>query len=117
MSIEPRSASEPLVPQPPPEWGEVAPDGQTAQVVRFVLDERVVSYPVDQFRSWVHDLGFPETLTIRAGREQVIIEGAELAPIRMALDLGRLCELRVVHSRKRSGRPGPQVRRITVEPA
>ena len=34
--------------------------------------------------------------------------------IRAALDLGRLCELRVNFPRPTGARPGPQVRRITL---
>ena len=39
----------------------------------------------------------------------------EFLPHRAALDLGRLCELRVNFPRPTGARPGPQVRRITIE--
>ncbi len=103
-------------PEPPPAWGELAPVGQTALVLRLVLPDRVVSYPSSELRRWEQVAGTPEILTIHADQEAVVVEGTELALIRAALDLGRLCELRLTYP-KRTSRPGPQVRRITIEPA
>lgn len=117
MSIESHPGAKPLVPRPPPSWGEIASEGQTALVVRFVLVDIVVTYPADQFKRWEHVFGFPETLTIRTEKEEVIVEGRDLAEIRAALDLGRLYELRVNYPSKSGTRPGPQVRRIAIEPA
>ena len=117
MSIEPHPGKKPLVRPPPPSWGEIAPDGQTALVVRFALGDRVVTFPADEFKRWEHAAGEPELLTIRTGKEQIVIEGRELAEVRAALDLGRLCELRVNYPRSPGGRPGPRVRQITIEPA
>lgn len=102
-------------PEPPPAWGELAPPGQLALVVRFVLVDRVVSYPASELRRWEFSAGTPERLTIHAGRAEITIEGSELAPLRAALDLGRLCEVRQTFS-QHTARPGPQVRRITIEP-
>ena len=117
MSIEPHPGKKSLVPPPPPGWGELAPEGQTALVVRFALADRVVTFPADEFRRWEHAAGEPERLTIRTAQEEIVIEGRELAEIRAALDLGRLCEVRMNHPRSSGVRPGPQVRRITIEPA
>jgi len=83
--------------------------------VRFVLVDRVVTYPTAQFKRWEHLLGDHETFVIRTDREEVVIEGRDLTPIRTALDLGRLCELRLNYSAKVGARPGPQIRRITIE--
>ena len=117
MSIEQQSGKNLLVPRPPPPWGEIAPEGQTAAVVRFILPDRVVSYPHGELKRWEHAGGEPEVLTINAGKDQVVVEGRELAAIRAALDLGRLCELRPTTPAKPGGRPGTQVKRIAIEPA
>jgi len=117
MSIESHPTGKPLAPAPPPSWGEVAPVGQAASVMRFVLVDRVVTFPTDQFKRWEHVVGVPEMLTLSTGNELVVVEGRELSEIRAALDLGRLCELRVNYPPKSGTRPGPQVRRIAIEAA
>jgi hypothetical protein len=116
MSIQQQPGKRPLVPPPPPTWGETTSDGQTARVVRFVLADRVVTFPFSELKRWEHVAGAPELLTIHAGKEVVTIEGAELAVVRAALDLARLVELRPNHDRS-GARPGPRVRQITIEPA
>jgi hypothetical protein len=84
-------------------------------VVRFVLDDRIVSIPISQLRRWEHTNGEPEYLVIAVGQDAVVIEGHDLAPIRVALDLGRLAEVRPNHERQR--RTGPWVRRLVLEAA
>lgn len=115
MSIDPTPGAKPLTPPPPPSWGEIAPAGETAAVMRFVLVDRVVSYPAVEFQRWEHVLGVPEILTLTTDKELVMVEGRELTEIRAALDLGRLCELRVNYPPKTGKRPGPQVQRIAIE--
>ena len=116
MSIQQQPGKKPLVPPPSPTWGETTPDGQTASVVRFVLTDRVVTFPFSELTRWEHVAGEPELLTIHVGKEIVTVEGSGLAVIRAALDHARLGELRSNH--ERSGvRPGPRVRQITIEPA
>lgn len=85
-------------------------------MLRFTLGDRVVSYPCSEFRRWEHVIGTPETLVLATAREQIVIEGSELAAIRAALDLGRLAEVRLTFPRQ-PVRPGPKVERITIEPA
>lgn len=116
MSIEPHPGRKALVPPPPPHWGEVVPAGESALVLRFALGDRVVSYPSSEFNRWEHVNGTPETLILATDKEEIVIEGSELAPIRAALDLGRLAEVRLTYSRQPS-RPGPKIERITIEPA
>lgn len=116
MSIQQQPGKKPLVPPPPPTWGETTPEGQTAGVVSFVVADRVVTFPYSELKRWEHVAGEPELLTIHAGNEVVTIEGTELAVIRAALDLTRLGELRTNHERS-GARPGPRVRQITIEPA
>ncbi len=115
MSIEQQPGKKPLVPPPPPTWGELAPEGEAATVVRFMVADRVVCFRASELRRWEHVAGEPETLTINAGKELVVVEGRELHVVRAALDLTCLCELRVNNERS-NGRPGPRVRRITIEP-
>lgn len=116
MSLDHHPGAKPLVPPPPPSWGEIAPAGETAVVVRFVLDQSVVTFPAAEFKRWEHALGVLELLTISTDKEQIVVEGRELAEIRAALDLGRLCELRTNFPRAAGARPGSQVRRIAIEP-
>jgi hypothetical protein len=115
MSIEVYPGDRPLAPPPPPTWGEIAPDGKVATVLRLALPDRWVSFPVDQFKRWDHEVGEPELLTIKAEKDRIVVEGRDLDPVRIALDLGRLSELRTNFPNKAKPRPGPQVSRITVE--
>ena len=117
MSIEIFPGTKPLMRPAPPNWGEISPDGKTATVVRFALVDRWVSFPADEFKRWEHAMGELELLTITTEKEEMVIEGRELSEIRAALDFGRLCELRVNFPRPIGARPGPQVRRITIETA
>lgn len=91
------------------------PAGERATVVRFILEDRVMTFPAGQLRQWEHMLGEPEYLTVSAGGDTIVIEGRELKAIRAALDVGRLAEVRA--NRELNGRPGPRVREITVEQA
>lgn len=116
MSIQHQPGQKPLVPPPPPTWGEVTPEDKPATVIRFVLADRVVTFPVSELKRWEHLAGEPEVLSISVGKEQVVIEGAELGAIRAALDRKRLGEVRVNHERAKA-RPGPRVRRIAIETA
>ncbi len=116
MSIEQLPGQKPLVPAPPPTWGEVTPEDEKAKVVRFLLVDRVVTFPLSELKRWEHLAGEPEVISITAGKEQVVIEGAELGAICAALDLRRLSEVRANYERSKV-RPGPRVRRITIEPA
>ena len=115
MSIEIFPGTKPLTRPAPPNWGEISPGGKTATVVRFAHVDRWVSFPADQLRRWEHVVGEPELLTIKTDKEEIVIEGRELSEVRAALDLGKLCELRVNFPRPTGARPGPQVRRITIE--
>lgn len=117
MSMDLHPGAKPLTPSPPPSWGEIAPAGETAAVMRFVLVDRVVTYPAVEFKRWEHVVGVPETLILTTATELVMVEGRELAEVRAALDLGRLCELRVNYPPKSGARPGAQVRRIAIEAA
>ena len=116
MSIEVYPGDRPLAPPPPPTWGDIAPVGKIATVLRVALPDCWVSFPVGQFTHWEHQVGEPELLTIQTAKRSIVVTGRDLADIRIALDLGRLSELRTNFPNKASPRPGPQVRRITLEP-
>lgn len=116
MSINSHPGKDPLAPPAPRAWGVVAAERQTASALRLVLADRSVSYPVNELKRWEHVAGNPETITILAGREVVTIEGRNLVEVRQALDDARLRELRSA-SAKATVRSGPQVNRITIEPA
>jgi hypothetical protein len=117
MSIETQPGGKLLASAAPPNWGEIAADGQTAVVIRFLLDQSVVTIPTVHFKRWEHTLGLPETLVLVTSGERIVVEGRELTAVRAALDLGRLCELRVNYPSKSGARPGPQVCRISIETA
>ena len=51
---------------PPPTWGETTPDGEAARVVRFLLADRVVTFPFSELKRWEHVAGEPELLAIHA---------------------------------------------------
>lgn len=114
MSLEIQPGRKPLVPPPSPPWGEVTAGNEVSNVVRFVLSDRVVTFPFSELRRWEHLTGEEEKLVITAGRERVIVEGAELGAICAALEQRRLREVRGCAERIKS-RPGPRVRRIVLE--
>lgn len=115
MSIEPHPSGRRLVTGVPPNWGEVSPAGETAMVIRFQLEGSVVTYPAGQFNRWEHARAATETLTIWTVWERIMVEGRDLGPIRAALDLGKLCEVRLNYMHHSGSRPGPHVRRIVIE--
>lgn len=115
MSINQHPAKEPLMPPSSPLWGEVASDEQRVHSVRFLLPDRVVSFPLGELHRWEHVAGNPEKLVIVAGREQVEIEGLNLKDVCEALDACKLCSVRVSRQRHGSKR-NPVIHRITIEP-
>ena len=115
MSIEQKPNRQPLISPLSPPWGELTPESKLTRIVRFVLPDRVISVRAPVLKRWEHVAGEPETLTIQAGKELIVVEGRELNAVRAALDLDRLGELRTNGDRSKAC-PGPQVRRITIEP-
>jgi len=116
MSIQQNPAKAPLGMPPPLPWGEMAADKKGGGSVRFVLADRVVTFPVGELKRWEHVAGNPEQLVITAGSELVRVEGRQLIEARVALDEARLLELRITGSKPQS-RNGPVVNRIIIEPA
>ena len=114
MSIKQNPAKDPLGPVPEPPWGEVKPEGKTSDVVRFVLADRTVSFPVKELKRWELVGGDPECLQIKTEKAVITVEGKLLAAVRDALDEVRLVQLRV-NGQRPSARPGPIVRRIAIE--
>ncbi len=93
-------------------WGELTPEGEPAQVLRFVLPDRIVTILADDVHRWEHLQGEPEQLILNAGREQFTVEGLCLDDVRHALDLRRLTELRPNFAG--GVRPGPRIRGIAI---
>jgi hypothetical protein len=85
-------------------------------VLRLVLADRSVSFPLGELKRWEHLAGSQETLILQTPRETITVEGLHLTEIRQALDDLRLRELRT-SAPKIPARTGPVVRRITIEPA
>lgn len=116
MSIDAHPGKAPLAPPAPRAWGSLVADRQTSQVLRLVLTDRSVSFPIGELKRWEHIAGGQESLIILTSREIVTVEGQHLTEVRQALDDVRLCELRIPAT-KATTRTGPVVRRITIEPA
>lgn len=117
MSLEIHPEGKPIGPSNSQTWGELSIEGETASVVRFVLEQGTVSIPVIRFTRWEHTRATPETILIHTGEERILVEGRDLSGVCAAMDMERLRELRVNVFGKASARPGPQIRRITIEPA
>lgn len=81
----------------PPLWGQLAADGSTAAVVRFVTPGRTVSIPYHVILMWA--LESDTQLTIRTTSGDICIHGLRLGIIRDALDDGRLLQLKVTPER------------------
>ncbi len=117
MSIDHHLGKAPPSAAPAPTWGEITPEGQSALVVRFCMEEKTVTIPFGEFKRWEHVRSETETIALMTSRELVVIEGRELLAIRVALDLMRLAEVRPNYRRLVEGRPGPRVQRISIEPS
>lgn len=100
MSIEVYPGDRPLAPPPPPTWGEIAPVGKTATVLRVALPDRWVSFPVGQFIHWEHQVGEPELLTIQTAKRSIIVTGRDLADIRIALEQATRCREELARCRQ-----------------
>jgi len=77
MSIEVFPGDRPLAPPPSPTWGEIAPDGKVATVLRVALPDRWVSFPVGQLTQWEHQVGEPELLTIQTAKREIVVTGRD----------------------------------------
>ena len=119
MSIKVSPSAPPLTPPPAPLWGKVTAEDKNASVVRFVLADRTVSFPIAELERWELIAGNPERLKIVAGKTVVTIEGSALAVIRDALDKVSVIEVRTtkrVLPFAADGAPtSPVVRAIAVE--
>ena len=96
MALKGHPETEPSAPPPRVRsWGVLTEDEETAQVVRFVVADRSVSFPFHAFRRWEFNPGTTDNLTIRIEEEIVTVQGRGLAAVRDALDAGALLVLRV----------------------
>lgn len=86
-------------------WGVLTDDDETAQVVRFVVADRSVSFPFHAFKRWEFNPGTTDSLVIRVEDEIVTVQGRGLATVRDALDAGALLVLRVKPGRAPSASP------------
>ena len=96
MALKTQFENEPVAPPSRTRsWGVLTDNGETAQVVRFVVRDRSVSFPFHAFKRWEFAPGATDTLTIRIEQEIVTVQGRGLAVVRDALDAGELLVLRV----------------------
>jgi hypothetical protein len=103
-------AHKPPVPLPAaPAWGVVATDDESPGVLRLECAERTESLPYHTLTRWTLKPGAEDVLTVHAGSLVVTVRGRELAPVRDALDTGRLVSLRATEGRYLTLKSGPVV--------
>ena len=106
MALKGHPEADPSAPLPRVRtWGVLTDDDETAQVVRFVVADRTVSFPFHAFKRWEFNQGSTDTLVIRVEEEIVTVQGRSLAVVRDALDAGALLVLRVKPGRAPSAPP------------
>jgi hypothetical protein len=116
MSIESDPAKTSIVAVSQPTWGDLVAEGKSAQVIRFWLTDRVVTFPASEFCRWERITAEPECIRLFTAKEEIVIEGRDLTEVGAALDLGRVCELHANFTASSSRRPGPRIARITIQP-
>ena len=82
-----------------PVWGIVATDDESPGVLRLECPDRTESLPYHTLTRWTLKPGAEDELTLHAGGLVVAVRGRELAPVRDALDAGRLVSLRATKCR------------------
>lgn len=82
-----------------PGWGIVATDDESPGVLRLECTDQTESLPYHTLTRWTLKPGAEDVLTLHAGRLVVAVRGRELAPVRDALDAGRLVSLRTTEAR------------------
>ncbi|MBL9219071.1 MAG: hypothetical protein JNG82_11320 [Opitutaceae bacterium] len=93
-------AHKPPAPLPvAPGWGIVATDGESPGVLRLECHDRTESLPYHTLTRWTLKPGDEDVLTLHAGGLVVAVRGRELAPVRDALDAGRLVSLQATEGR------------------
>lgn len=97
-----------------PDWGVIAAEGEAPSVLRLECLDRTESLPYHTLTRWTLQEGKDEILTIYAGGLVATVKGRELAPLRDALDAGRLVSLRAIPSRYLPVRAGPIVTHVSV---
>lgn len=117
MTLKPQAAKTPAPIATRPTWGEMADSGELATVARFECADETYSYPYHALSRWLWRAGNPETLIIRAGTDQVTINGTGLRRVRDTLDSSRLRVLRVAGERLADFGSDTRVISIGVEPA
>lgn len=93
-------AHKPPAPLPlAPTWGVVSAEGEAPSVLRLECADRTESLPYHTLTRWTLTPGGEDVLTVHAGCLVIVVRGRELAPVRNALDAGRLVSLRATESR------------------
>lgn len=108
-------AHKPPAPLPAaPTWGVVAAEEEAPSVLRLECADRTESLPYHTLTRWTLVSGAENILTIHAGSLVIVVRGRELAPVRDALDAGRLVSLRATESRYLGLKAGTVVTSIIV---
>lgn len=93
-------AHKPPAPLPlAPTWGVVATEDEAPSVLRLECADRTESLPYHTLTRWTLVSGAENILTIHAGSLLIVVHGRELAPVRDALDAGRLVSIRAIEGR------------------
>lgn len=110
-------AHKPPAPLPTaPTWGVVAGEEEAPSVLRLECTDRTESLPYHTLTRWTFTIGVEDVLTVYAGSLVIAVRGRELAPIRDALDAGRLVSLRATESRYLALKSGTVVTGIVISP-
>ncbi|MEN9402036.1 MAG: hypothetical protein RL091_739 [Verrucomicrobiota bacterium] len=108
-------AHKPPAPLPAaPIWGIVAGEDETPLVLRLEWADRTESLPYHTLTRWTLEVGSEDVLTLHAARLVLTIRGRALAPVREALDSGRLVSVRATEVRYLPLKSGTLVTGITV---
>lgn len=106
MALKDHTETSPAAPQSRTRsWGLLTDGDETAQVVRFVVGDKSVSFPLHAFKRWEFMPGATEMIAVRTEAETITITGRGLAAVRDALDAGELLVLRVKPGRATSEPP------------
>ncbi len=115
MNLKPQSIKATLPSLAAPSWGELADEGQPVSVVVFECSEAIYSYPYHTLSRWVLAPGASDTLRIKAGGDEVTIEGRNLRVVGDALCSARLRLLRVANDRYDVAKEAVVISRIRFE--
>lgn len=107
-------ANKPPALPPAPAWGVVSEGDTIPGILRLECPGQSESLPYHTLTRWTLQSGTDDLLTLYSGNLVITLRGRELAPVRDALDAGRLVSVRTTESRYLPIKTGTVVTGITV---